>query len=123
MKEPRRFSWHSRYKSFVFAVKGFRYFFYREHNAWLHAAATGAAIGFSTFFHISRLEWIAVLFAIAMVWVSEMVNTAIEKAMDHFSPGYHEDVGRIKDISAAAVLVAAVAAFIIGCIIFIPRFI
>jgi diacylglycerol kinase len=56
-----------------------------------------------------------------MVWITEAVNTAIEFLVDLISPEFNPLAGHIKDIAAAAVLLSALAAIIIGCIIFIPE--
>ena len=68
------------------------------------------------------MEWIAIVFAISLVWITEMFNTAIEKSMDHLSPTEHPEVKLIKDVASAAVLTASVAACIIALIIYIPKF-
>jgi diacylglycerol kinase len=120
--QTKKFSVSRRLDSFAYAFSGFRYFFITQHNAWIHALATTMTILFGFLFQLSRMEWVAVIIAMAMVWITEMVNTAIEKTMDHLSPATHPAVKLIKDVSAAAVLAAAFAAFIIGLIIFIPKF-
>ncbi len=56
------------------------------------------------------------------VWAAEIFNTAIEKIMDYISIDREPEIKFIKDVAAAAVLVAAITAFITGCIIFIPKF-
>jgi diacylglycerol kinase (ATP) len=122
MSKPKKFSLHSRFKSFSYAFSGVRLFFRTEHNAWIHALAALAAIIISFLVGVSTAEAIAIVFAIALVWITEMLNTAIEKIMDHLSPAEHPDVKIIKDVSAAAVLTAAVAAVIVALIIFIPKF-
>jgi diacylglycerol kinase len=58
--------------------------------------------------------------SIALVWATEMLNTAIEKIMDHLSPQIHPTVKFVKDVAAGATLIAAIAAAIIGAVIFIP---
>jgi diacylglycerol kinase (ATP) len=123
MSKPPKFSMHSRLKSFIYAFEGFRHFFLTEHNAWLHALATLMIVAVSFATGISPLEWIAIIFAISLVWITEMLNTAVEKSMDHLSPSVHPNVKLIKDVAAAAVLTAATAACIIALIIFIPKFI
>ena len=55
-----------------------------------------------------------------MVMVAEVLNTAIERILDHFSPQQSRKIGLIKDIAAGAVLLAALFALIIGLIIFLP---
>jgi len=119
--ERKKFSLSRRLDSFAYAFSGFRFFFITQHNAWIHAFATVMTCLLGIVLHISSMEWIAVIIAMAMVWITEMVNTAIEKSMDHLSPAEHPAVKLIKDVSAAAVLAAAIAAFIIGLIIFIPK--
>jgi diacylglycerol kinase (ATP) len=122
MSKPHQFSMHSRLKSFQYAFEGFRHFFLTEHNAWLHALATCLVIVVAFVVGISTLEWIAIVFAIALVWITEMLNTAVEKSMDHLSPASHPNVKLIKDVAAGAVLTAALAACIVALIIFIPKF-
>ncbi len=121
--ELQKFSWKARFKSFVYAYAGVTWFFRREHNARIHGVATIFVLLISFVFKISGLDLIAVLFAIALVLITEMFNTAIEKIMDHFSPAHHPAVKIIKDIAAGAVLIAAIVAVIIGLIIFIPKII
>ncbi len=116
-----RFSWKARLKSFTFSWAGIITFVKSEHNAWIHLAATIIAIITGFVLHISPKEWIAISGCITLVWVTEMINTAIEKIMNHLSPGYSIAVKDIKDIASGAVLVAAAFAVITGCIVFIPK--
>ncbi|GGH66313.1 diacylglycerol kinase (ATP) [Filimonas zeae] len=115
------FSWKARLKSFVFSWAGIVTFVTTEHNAWIHFAATIAVVTAGFLFHISPMEWIAICGCITLVWVAEMVNTAIEKIMNHLSPERSDAVKDIKDIASGAVLVAAVFAVITGLIVFIPK--
>ncbi len=127
IKEPgdkaKPFSWKARGQSFGFAWAGILRFFRAEHNAWLHLAATVVVIVLGFLLHISRTEAIALVFAIALVWIAEMINTAIEKTMDLLMPEVHPKVKVIKDVAAGAVLIAAIAAATVGGIIFIPKLI
>src|SRR4051812_42856081 len=115
------YSLRARLKSFVYAGSGIIQFFRTEPNAQLHLASTVLVIGGSVYFGIDRKEAIVIVFAIAFVWVTEMINTAIEKAMDFISTDYHPSIKKVKDIAAGAVLVASIAAFLAGLIIFIPK--
>lgn len=119
--ETKPFSWKARGQSFGFAWAGILRFFRAEHNAWLHLGATVLVIVLGIILHISRTEAIALVFAIALVWVTEMINTAIEKTMDLLMPQVHPKVKIIKDVAAGAVLIAAMAAAIVGGIIFLPK--
>ena len=118
----KRFSLASRINSFRFAGQGIISFVQKEHNAWLHAIATIAVISLGIITRITMGEWLAILLAIGIVWVAEMFNTCIEKLMDFISPDHHPQIKFIKDVSAGAVLVAAMITLAIGLIIFIPHF-
>ena len=117
------FSWKARLKSFVYAWEGIVSFFRREHNAQIHLAATVLVLVLSVTLGVNKWEAIAVVFSIALVWITEMVNTAIEKTMDFISSEKHPQIKLVKDISAGAVLIASIAAVIVGCFIFIPKLI
>ena len=77
------------------------------------------AAGF--YFDISMTEWILQILAIALVMSIEGINTAIEKISDFIHPEQHNKIGFIKDVSAGAVFIAAIAACIVGLIIYIPK--
>lgn len=70
---------------------------------------------------ISVNEWLLVILCIGLVLTSEALNAAIEKLVDKISPQKDARAGLIKDIAAAGVLLAAVAAAAIGLIIFVPK--
>lgn len=73
------------------------------------------------YFDISKTEWIAQFFALGLVMSIEGLNTAIESLSDFIHPEHHKKIGFIKDISAGAVFIAAIAAIIIGFIIYFPK--
>lgn len=120
--KPDTFSWKARIKSFGFAGRGIWRFFRTEHNAWIHLTATIVVVLLAFFFNLTRYEAICIVFCIAFVWVTEMINTAIEKAMDYISIERHEQIRNIKDMAAGAVLIASVTSVIVGAIIFLPKF-
>lgn len=115
------FSWKARLKSFVYAWEGIVSFFRWEHNAQIHLAITFLVLVLSVTLGVNKWEAIAVVFSIAFLWVTEMINTAIEKTMDFISMERHPQIKLIKDIAAGAVLIAALAAVIVGSFIFIPK--
>jgi diacylglycerol kinase (ATP) len=90
-------------------------------NARIHLAATVVVIGAGFGLEISRMEWALVVAAIGLVWTAEGLNTAIEAAVDLVSPEQHPLAGRAKDVAAGAVLLAALAAAVIGVLVFGPR--
>ena len=71
-------------------------------------------------FGITKTEWLFVVVAIALVIITEMLNTAIEFLVDFVSPEYNELAGKVKDIAAGAVLFAALMAAVIGILVFGP---
>lgn len=75
------------------------------------------------FFEISKTEWLAIIIVIGFVFSMEIINSAIEQLADFASSDYHETIKKVKDLSAAAVLISALVSVIIGCIIFIPKII
>lgn len=119
--DPRKFSVKARLKSFVYAGNGIIQFFRTEHNAQIHLAVALMVTVFCIFLPVSTNEVFAIIFSIAFVWVTEMINTSIEKAMDFVSKEIHPSIKHVKDMAAGAVLIATIAAVIVGCIIFIPK--
>ena len=113
----------SRWKSIAFAIKGMQLFFRDEANASIHFIATIAVLIASFYFKVPASEIIAVLIVIGLGWIAEMFNSVVEYIMDFICPGYHPKIAVIKDLSAAAVLVAAILAAITGLIVFIPKII
>jgi len=89
-----------------------------EPNARIHLVAAIFVILIGFLLKITPLEWIAILFAIGFVFAMEMVNTALENLCDFVSPEKHEMIKKIKDLSAAAVLVSAIVAAVIGFLVF-----
>lgn len=110
-------------RSFGFAFSGLYQLIRSEPNARIHLVAAILAIGAGFFLRISLIEWCVIAFAIALVFAAESFNTAIEKLVDHLFPVYHETARTAKDISAGAVLICAIAAFVAGLIIFLPKII
>lgn len=92
-----------------------------QHNAWIHAAATIAVAVLGVLFRLTRFEWCWIVLAIAIVWTAEALNTAFEFLADAASPNFHPIVKDAKDVAAGAVLVTAIAAVIIGAIVFGPH--
>ena len=115
------FSLRKRAGSFRFAWEGIRCFFGREHNAWVHLAATISVFVAAKWFRISRTEFLLLISVTGFVWAAEIFNTAIEKTMDFISPQQRPEIKYIKDLSAAAVLVASFTALLAGAFIFIPK--
>jgi diacylglycerol kinase (ATP) len=110
----------TRYHSFSHAFSGWWYVIRTQQNAWIHAFFSITVILLSLWLGLARLEWAMILFAIALVWTAEFLNTALEAVVDLASPDLHQLAKVGKDVGAAAVLISAAAAFIIGLLILGP---
>jgi diacylglycerol kinase (ATP) len=92
-----------------------------EANARIHLVATIAAIGLGAWLRLSPAEWCWIVLAIALVWIAEALNSALEALADAVHPERDARVGAAKDLAAGAVLVAAIASAVIGALVFGPR--
>ena len=116
-----KFSLRKRLKSFIYAFNGLRLLFKEEHNARIHLVAALCAAVLGCFLALSNLEWAALSLVIGAVFAAELINSAIENLADYLAPEKHETVKKVKDMAAAAVLVLAVVAVVVGCLIFLPK--
>ncbi len=116
-----KFSIRKRLASFKYAFTGLGSLFKHEHNARLHLVAALLAIAMGFILAISPVEWMILVIIIAMVFITEILNSAIESLSDYVSPEYSEIIKRVKDYCAAAVLIAAITSVIAGLIIFLPK--
>jgi diacylglycerol kinase (ATP) len=119
--EPQKISFKKQMAGFKYAFSGIGKFILTERNATLHLVATILVIVLALFFRISINEAIALTVAIGLVWITEMLNTCMEKAMNFISMNEHEEIRFIKDVGAGAVLIASATALAIGLFIFIPK--
>lgn len=108
-------------RSFGYAFRGIGMLVRTQPNARIHAGATVLAVAAGFWLGMSRGEWCAVIAAIGLVWTAEGVNTAIEATVDLISPETHPLAAQAKDVAAGAVLCAAIAALVIGALVFGPR--
>lgn len=115
------FTFRKRARSFKFAFNGIKLLITKEHNAWIHCFAAVCVLIAGMVFGLSRMEWIAVTIVIGAVLAAEAVNSSIEALADLVSPEYNEAIKRTKDLAAGAVLLMAIAAAIVGFVIFIPK--
>lgn len=109
-----------RLKSFVYAYRGLCTLVSTQHNMWIHLLATIVVIGGGFYFQVTKLDWMFLIIAIMVVWITEAINTAIEFLCNYVSPELQPLIGKTKDIAAAAVLISAIGASILGLIIFKP---
>jgi diacylglycerol kinase (ATP) len=107
-------------KSFGYAVTGIRYVLRYERNARAHLVLAILALLLGLELRVSDVQLASIFFAIIIVFLAEIINTAFEKTLDIISPDHHPQVKIIKDMAAGAVLVAASGAVIIGLVIYVP---
>jgi diacylglycerol kinase (ATP) len=120
MPERAAFSLRARARSFGHAFRGVARLLATQHNAWIHALATVVVIGLAIVLDLGRTEWLALLVAVAMVWVAEAFNTAIEDLCDRVSLEFDPLIGHAKDVAAGGVLIAAGSAALIGLLVLGP---
>jgi len=94
-----------------------------EHNTWIHLVATLCVVIVGLWVSLSLTEWAIAIILVGGVWIAEALNTAIERLCDYVMPQLHPEIGHIKDIAAAAVLIAAIVAVAGGLCIFVPAII
>lgn len=111
---------YSRIRSFKYALQGWWFVLRTQHNAWIHAVASVVVVPLALWLRVSRLELAVIFLAITAVWVGEFLNTAIEAVVDMASPEFHPLAKVAKDVAAASVLLAAIAAVLIGLLILGP---
>jgi len=114
-----------RLRSFRHAAKGVAFVLRSQHNAWLHGVATVLALVLAAALHVcvrpfSPGEWADLVIAIVLVWVAETFNTGLEVLAAAITVERHPIVKIAKDVAAAAVLMAALGALVVGGILFLP---
>lgn len=119
--QKQSFSFKKRLGSFRFALNGLRFFLRHEHNAWIHLVATFFVLILGFVLSLNRFEWLFILFVTSLVWITEIINTAVEQLCDTLSPEENPRIGLVKDLAAGAVFVSAVFAVITALIIFLPK--
>lgn len=107
--------------SFKYAWEGILYCLRTQKNMRIHLAVAIIVLVCSFIFRISRLEFILVILSVSMVFTCEVINTAIEKAVDTATQEYHPTAKIAKDVAAGAVLISALNAAAVGLMIFGPK--
>ncbi|TSA33292.1 MAG: diacylglycerol kinase family protein [Porphyromonadaceae bacterium] len=118
----RKFSIPARIRSFKYAFRGLWWLIREEHNSWIYLAVFVILIPACILLRLSLIEWTLITMCTGLVYALELVNSAIERLADKISPERDPDIGKIKDLTAAAVLITAIAAAIVGLIILVPKF-
>lgn len=109
------------FKSFKHALHGIVVVFRSEQNFRIQVISAVVVLLAALWFHVRYEEWIILIFLIGAVLVLELVNSILERIVDTFKPRIHPVVKDIKDIMAAAVLIASIVALVVGITIFEPH--
>src|SRR3970282_385151 len=104
------------------ASAGFRYVLRSQPNARVHAFISIAVILAGLWLGLEMASWGLIVLAIALVWATDFIKTALEATVDLVSPDQHRLAMTAKDVSAAAVIVAVLAAVVIGLLVLGPPF-
>lgn len=110
-----------RIRSFGYAFQGLGHLFKEQPNALIHGICAILVIAAGFLLELTPGEWLWIIAAIGAVFAMELINSAIEETINLISPEWQQKAGKIKDMAAAAVLITAITAAIIGLVIFIPK--
>lgn len=111
---------HSGLKSFKYAADGIKEAFYNEPNFRVHVIVAVVVLIAALYFQFTIEKLSILILTISFVIILELVNTAIEKVVDKISPNYSRLARVAKDVSAAAVLLSAFVAVLVGLLLFVP---
>lgn len=109
-----------RLRSFRYAFAGWWFVLRTQRNAWIHAVVSVAVVIVGLWLGLPRRDWALIVLAMMAVWIAEFMNTALEAIVDMVMPQPHPLAKVAKDVAAAAVLVGACGAALIGLLILGP---
>ena len=107
--------------SFNYAVQGLIYSLISQNNMRFHYVIATVVIIAMLFFDLTRIESAAILISVSLVIITELINTAIESAVDLITDEHHELAKIAKDVAAGAVVVSAVNAVFVGYLLFYDK--
>ena len=107
-------------RGFPPAFRGIAHLIQSERHARFHLLATVTALSAGAWLKVSRQDWLWLTIAIVAVWSAEALNSAIERLANRITREQDPLIGQAKDVGAAAVLIAALGATIIGTVVLWP---
>ncbi len=110
----------SRARSFQYAFAGWWYVLRTQRNAWIHGLASVLVLLLAWWLNLPVRDWAVLFVTMGLVWMAEFMNTALEAVVDLASPQLHPLAKAGKDVGAAAVLIAALCAAVVGFLILGP---
>ena len=115
-----KFSVKARLHSMRFAINGLKILWAEQHNARVHFAATVVVLLLALILRMPLTQCAILLLLIAIVWIAEALNSAVEYLCDKVSAEHDPLIGKAKDVAAAGVLIAATIAAFGGLFLFVP---
>ncbi len=115
-----KFSVKARFNSMRFAINGLKVLWQEQHNCRVHLFVTVLVVIAALVLQMPAMQWVLLLLLIAIVWVAEALNTAIEYLSDRITTDHDPLIGRAKDVAAAAVFIASIIAAAGGLLLFVP---
>lgn len=107
--------------NFNYAVSGIITAIKTEKSMKIHYIIAVGVLLSSLFFDFNRTEFLLLLFAVSLVVIAEMINTAIERTVDLITKEYHPQARLVKDVAAGAVLIATINSLLVGYLLFFER--
>ena len=104
----------------TFAINGLKILWHEQHNCRVHLFVTVLVLVFGLMLSLSATQWVLLLLLIALVWVAEALNTAVEYLCDKVTTEHDPLIGKAKDVAAAGVLIASIIAAMGGLLLFLP---
>jgi diacylglycerol kinase len=120
-KRPINYSLRKFIVGFGHAFRGIVVTFRTQRNMGVHVLVGACAVALGSFLNLARWEWLVLIITIMIVLASEAINTAIESAVDVATSEFHPLARNAKDAAAGAVLICAIGAVVVGCVVFIPH--
>ena len=103
--------------SFQYAIRGVSIAMQEQLNMKIHAVAILCVTGAGSYLDFNYVDWCIVIMASGAVLGAEIINTSVEEIVNFISPEKTQKAGRIKDLSAGAVLTVSIAALLIGLVL------
>ena len=110
-----------RLQSVMHALDGIRFLGRNEPNMRIHLSAAALVVGAGIWIELDPAEWLWLTLAIALVLMAEALNTAVEQTCNAVSRKFDPAIKVAKDVAAGAVLISAIAAALIGAVVFVPH--
>ena len=109
-----------RLQSFVYAFAGWKHVLRTQPNTWIHGAISVAVVAVGLWLRLPPGDWAILILTFMVVWAAEFTNTSIEAIVDMTMPEPHPLAKTAKDVAAAAVLISALGAVVVGLVILGP---